>query len=56
MTYALQGACDLAAHALAAPTAPIIAITALATLGLSGDPFTNRSTVAALASPHLPRR
>jgi hypothetical protein len=38
MTYALRGARDLAAHALAAPIAPIIALTALAALGLSGDP------------------
>jgi hypothetical protein len=38
MTYALRGACALAAHALAAPMAPVIALTALAALGLSGDP------------------
>jgi len=38
MTYALRGARDLAAYALAAPIAPIIALTVLAALGLSGDP------------------
>jgi len=38
MTYALRGACDLAAHALTAPMAPVIAPTALAALGLSDDP------------------
>ena len=38
MTYALRGACALPGHALAAPTAPAIALTALAALGLSDDP------------------
>jgi hypothetical protein len=38
MTYALRGACSLAAHALAAPIARVIARMALAALGLSGDP------------------
>ena len=38
MTYALRGARDLAAHALAAPIAPIIALMALTALGISGDP------------------
>ncbi len=38
MTYALREARDLAAHALAAPIAPIIALTALVVLGLSDDP------------------
>ena len=37
MTYALRGTCDLAAHALAAPMAPVIALMALAALGLSGN-------------------
>ena len=35
---ALRGACYLSAHAQAAPIAPIIAMTALAALGLSGEP------------------
>ena len=39
MTYALRGPCSLAAHALAAQMAPKIALTALAALGLSKDPF-----------------
>ena len=39
MTYALRGPCSLAAHALAAQMAPIMALTALAALELSGDPF-----------------
>ncbi len=39
MTYALRVACDLAAHALAAQIAPNIALTALAALGLCGEPF-----------------
>ena len=38
MTYALRGARDLAAYALAAAIAPIIALTTLAALGLSGYP------------------
>jgi hypothetical protein len=38
MTYALRGACALTAHALAAPMAPVIALMALAALGLSDDP------------------
>ena len=39
MTYALRGARSPAAHPLAAPIAQIIALTALAALGLSKDPF-----------------
>jgi hypothetical protein len=39
MTYALRGARAVAAHALAAPIARIIALTAPTTLGLSGTPF-----------------
>jgi hypothetical protein len=39
MTYALREAPDLAAHALSAPIARIIALAALAALGLSGEPF-----------------
>jgi hypothetical protein len=39
MTYALRGACTLPAHALAAPTALAIALTALVALGLSDDPI-----------------
>jgi len=39
MTYALRGARSLTGHALAAPIAWIIALTALAALGLSGVPF-----------------
>ena len=38
MTYALRGTRDLAAHALTAPMAPVIALMALAALGLSGNP------------------
>ena len=38
MTYALQEACSRAAHALAAPIAPVIALMTPAALGLSGDP------------------
>ena len=38
-TYALRGPCSLAADALAAQMAPIMALTALAALELSGDPF-----------------
>jgi hypothetical protein len=38
MTYALRGACALPAYALAAPIAPVIALTALAALGLPDDP------------------
>jgi hypothetical protein len=38
MTYALRGTCDLAAHALTAPIAPVIALMALAAQGISGDP------------------
>jgi hypothetical protein len=38
MTYALRGACALPAYALAAPIARVIALTALAALGLSDDP------------------
>jgi DNA-binding SARP family transcriptional activator/DNA-binding XRE family transcriptional regulator len=37
-TYVLRGACSLPAHALAAPMAPVIALTAPAALGLSGEP------------------
>jgi hypothetical protein len=39
MTYALREARDLAASALPAQIARLIAPTALAALGLSGDPF-----------------
>ena len=39
MTYALREACSLTAHALAALIAQQIALTALAALGLSKDPF-----------------
>ena len=39
MIYALRGARDLAAYALAAPIARSIARMALAALGLTGDPF-----------------
>ena len=39
MTYALRGARSRAVHPLAAPIARIIALTALAALGLSKDPF-----------------
>ena len=38
MTYALREACSRAAHALAAPIAPVIALMTPAALGLSGDP------------------
>jgi hypothetical protein len=38
MTDALRGTCALPPHALAAPIAPVIALTALAALGFSGDP------------------
>src|SRR5206468_3570908 len=38
MTYALRGTCELAAAALAAPIAPVIALTAFVALGLSGHP------------------
>ena len=38
MTYALRGACSPASDALAALIARVIARTALAALGLSGDP------------------
>src|SRR5215468_7987682 len=38
-TYALRGARPRAAHTLAAPIPRIIALTALAALGLSKDPF-----------------
>jgi hypothetical protein len=38
MTYALRGTRDLAAHALTAPMARVIALMALAALGLSGNP------------------
>src|SRR5215471_10167286 len=39
MTYALRGARSRAAHTLAAPIPRIIALMALAGLGLSKDPF-----------------
>jgi hypothetical protein len=39
MTYALRVACCLPTHALPAPIARIIALTAPMTLGLSGTPF-----------------
>jgi len=38
MTYALRGACARPACALAAPIALVIALTALAALGLPDDP------------------
>jgi hypothetical protein len=38
-TYALREARGLTVHALAAPIARIIALAALAALGLSGEPF-----------------
>jgi hypothetical protein len=38
MTYALREGCGLPVYALAAPMAPVIALMALAALGLSGDP------------------
>src|SRR5690348_7944245 len=53
MTYALRGACALPAHALAAPTAPAIALTALAALGLSGYPV--HEPVHARGRDSLPR-
>jgi hypothetical protein len=37
MTYALREACSRAAHALAAPIAPVIALMTPAALGLSND-------------------
>jgi hypothetical protein len=52
MTYALREACFLPAHALPAPIAQIIALTALTTLGLSARRSTNRST----AAPRIIRR
>jgi hypothetical protein len=39
MTYALRETWSLAVVALAAPIARVIALMALAALGLSGDPF-----------------
>ena len=48
MTYALREARAAAAYALAAPIARAIARTALAALGLSGDPVHARDP----ASPH----
>jgi hypothetical protein len=39
MTYTLREVCCLPAYALPAPIAPVIALTALTTLGLSGAPF-----------------
>ena len=53
MTYALRGARDLAAYTLAAPIAPIIALTALAALGLSGYPV--HEPVHARGRDSLPR-
>jgi hypothetical protein len=38
MTHALRGACALPAYALAAPIGPVVALTALAAVGLSDDP------------------
>jgi hypothetical protein len=38
MTYALRGTRGPTAHAIAAPMAPVIALMALAALGLSGYP------------------
>jgi len=56
MTYALRGPCSLAAHALAAQMAPIIALTALAALGLPTDPFHEPFHARGLAPrrPYLP--
>ena len=51
MTYALRGGCSPATHPQAAPMAPIIALTALATLGLSKDPFHEPFHARGLASP-----
>ena len=48
MTYALREARSLPVHALAAVIAPIIALMALAVLGLSGVPFTSCATREAL--------
>ena len=50
MTYALRGACSPAAHPLAAPIAGIIALTALAALGLSKDWFHEPFHARGLAS------
>jgi len=52
ITYALRGACSPAAHALAAPMAPIMALTALSALGLSGDPVHEPVHARGAASPH----
>ena len=48
MTYALRVTWSLAVHALAALIARVIALMALAALGLSGDPFHDRSTTEVL--------
>src|SRR5580700_3509177 len=48
-TYALREACDPAPNALAAPIARVIALTALAALGVSGDPV--HESVHAKATP-----
>ena len=50
MIYALRGARDLAAQALAAPIPRIIALTALAALGLFKDPFHDPFHARGLAS------
>ena len=50
MTYALREARSRAAHTLAAPIARIIAVTALAALGLSKDPFHEPFHARGLAS------
>jgi hypothetical protein len=51
MTYALRGACFLAAHTLAARMARIIALMALAPLGLPDVPFHDSFHAR---SPYLP--
>jgi len=50
MTYALREARSRAARTLAAPIARIIALTALAALGLSKDPFHEPFHARGLAS------
>jgi hypothetical protein len=42
MTYALREACSVPAYALAAPMTRVIALMALAALGLSSVPFHDR--------------
>jgi hypothetical protein len=52
MTYALRGARDLVASALPAWIARIVALTALAALGLSKDPFHEPFHARSLVSHH----